>query len=736
MNQEFKHKHSPGSADLPEAIRQVKDNTLNILLHQLGDMFASCDDLFFDLSGRAQSNHEQNLYFESMREVRLKKGGLTAGFKREVDAQYHELLSNIHLHRQAEPELTASTLSLIENDQLEQKVAISSMATKAKARCQEELYHLNCRFDYLVSHKTVNDKNNPLDPELICQAFSKASAILDLNIKARIILLKQFDRYVIAKLPRLYEQANQLLINAGVLPKIKSTINKQADSSASNHDSGEEDYSSEEGMQGTGLTELRNLLHGLRSIGINIPSIVSLVPGYRHDAPKLPRSELVHLLSQLQRQQAIEDANLQDISNALDIRESIKQILLSKQEEGKPGSIEQPDEDIINLVAMFFDFVLDDKNIPIPIQALIGRLQLPVLKIALRNKAFFNNKNHPARCLINEIASASVGWNEATKHKQDHLFEKIASIVQIIHDDYVDNENIFQEQLVDLKEYLSQDNRKASLVEKRASEAAVGHAKTQHAREIIQQLLDDRIDSKTLPTQIIEFLNNQWKQVLFLIHLREGDQSVKWLESVQVVDDLIWSMQPHDDEKSSDRLKHLLPSLYKRIDQSLSLVSTSANDNNAAIEELKKLHTLIIDKRLDEISLSQSSKKTPLDDATSNSGKPWNKMTAVEKQKAKYQKLEYDFIKTAEKMPIGTWIEFSDGTAAPIRCKLTAKVEVSDSYIFVNRFGSKVMEKSRKQFAYELQKQQAKVLEKGPIFDRAIHRISSNLMGLKESGTK
>ena len=53
-------------------IKQLEQQCGKTLLTLLDDMFASCDDLFFDMASRATTNSEQNLYFESMREIRVK----------------------------------------------------------------------------------------------------------------------------------------------------------------------------------------------------------------------------------------------------------------------------------------------------------------------------------------------------------------------------------------------------------------------------------------------------------------------------------------------------------------------------------------------------------------------------------------------------------------------------------------------------------------------------------------
>ena len=48
-----------------------------------------------------------------------------------------------------------------------------------------------------------------------------------------------------------------------------------------------------------------------------------------------------------------------------------------------------------------FDFVSADRQLPDAIKALLGRLQIPVLKAAMLDKEFFSRRKHPARLLVN-----------------------------------------------------------------------------------------------------------------------------------------------------------------------------------------------------------------------------------------------------------------------------------------------------------------------------------------------
>ena len=75
-----------------ELTQQFERRFTKQCLKLLDDMFASCDDLFFDLASRSSSNIEQNLFFESMREIRLK----TALTRNNYEQAFTTLFKSIH----------------------------------------------------------------------------------------------------------------------------------------------------------------------------------------------------------------------------------------------------------------------------------------------------------------------------------------------------------------------------------------------------------------------------------------------------------------------------------------------------------------------------------------------------------------------------------------------------------------------------------------------------------------
>ena len=114
----------------------------------------------------------------------------------------------------------------------------------------------------------------------------------------------------------------------------------------------------------------------------------------------------------------------------------------------------------IELVAMLFDFVFETRDLPDGIKALLARLQIPVLKAAMLDGAFFAKKSHPARLLVNALAQAGLGWS-TVMGQEDPLYKKIDEIVHKILDGFTDNLGLFDELRDDLEAFLAEEEKAA-----------------------------------------------------------------------------------------------------------------------------------------------------------------------------------------------------------------------------------------------------------------------------------
>lgn len=71
--------HSPLTR-LPVILLQVHDKAAQQLRNELQVLFENADQTLFEMADKAQSDTDQSLFFEAMRDVRLKRKALNAVF--------------------------------------------------------------------------------------------------------------------------------------------------------------------------------------------------------------------------------------------------------------------------------------------------------------------------------------------------------------------------------------------------------------------------------------------------------------------------------------------------------------------------------------------------------------------------------------------------------------------------------------------------------------------------------
>ncbi|MAR90232.1 MAG: DUF1631 domain-containing protein [Pseudomonadota bacterium] len=768
MTSDSEPRHKPTSnvsTTMPTLIKQVKENAFSILSNNFSQFFSSCDDLFFDLASKAGSNNEQNLYFDSMREVRIKKPQVWSLFKQKYEDNFRAMTRE-RIQPRAEAgndQFSLESIGLVDKEDMEQDVAVTGIVNRARIENQDLLYQLNCRFDYLMPDVRINEGNNPLDPAQICAAVTESLKAMELDIKCKVILLKHLDRTVIVELRNIYSLVNELLVSAGVLPQIHFDVRKNkspvsassagAAASAANAEtgpaletqgaggspdpfaglggqpsSGAAGLATETPMGNSGVTlgQVLNIFDQLRDSGISLPNALSRPP--RGSSQPISQQNLLDALTTMQ----LSSEYLQT-PQRFDVRSVVGQILDENKKSGKEDALDQSDEDIINLVAMFFDFVLDDRNLPVPFQALISRLQIPILKVALKDKKFFSHSDHPARRLINEIAASAVGWDESSETTQDALYKEVNRLVHFIIENFTGDTAIFEQALAKFQNVTKLDRNKATVLEKRTQEAAQGKAKAEHARHEANEVLYNRLKDATMPESMLNFLVKDWQKVLLYVHLKQGVESTEWLEARQVVEQLVWAFRPHEDQRSLNRLEKIKDELINKISHGLELVNTPREQILNLLSVAQQTFEEVITQRLDPSSLIsiQPAHLAALGQGQGEGPEDWDTMTAVQRQQLKLQAAAKEYIAKAEKVRPGTWMDYSPpNSSKTFRCKLAMITDPGHSYVFVNRYGLRVFEKKLQEFAHDLQRGYVKLLENGVLFDRAMGNITDKLKQL------
>ena len=837
---------------LPATVSLVHVRSKQVLLERLKIFFDQADDSLFEMADRADSNQEQNIFFESMREVRVQRRSIEIKFSDAVDFAFSALSSAGIPQLDAEEiePIKSEALSLVQDDDLEEMVAVDSAAARATNLCGEEIQYISLRLDSLVPVK-VYQKNNPIGPESICSAFMDQLKDLNISIKAKLILFRLFDKTVVSVLPKLYETINDLLIEQNILPSLNmsSRVSQGSGRNSRNHLVGRLDENdSDENTFGTpqdlgnmncssetrehepspqghssGLSaevmDTLNALFGKPSQAT--PTGRSRMAGsaYSNESSdvSVQTVDLLQLLTHIQHQPVYQGATVKAPSDtgtaqddapsmaAIDIRSLIRH---AKASRGVSGDIGRLDDEVMNLVTMLFDFILEDRNLAPTMKALISRMQIPIIKVAISDKTFFTKGGHIARRLLNEMATAAIGWTgDVEKAKKDPLYKKMDTIVHALLNDFETDVSIFSELFADFKVFREKEKKRVAILERRTLDAEDGKAKAEMTRKKIAEIIESRTEQMALPEVVMTLINDAWNNVLFVTALKMGFDSEAWTKNLRTMDELIWSCQPPETDKQRQALIRLVPGLLKKLRAGLDIISFNPFEMSKLFKSLEEVHLACIRGRAadqvrkksrgeTELSLNKKTLSKKLDDvdlnrvdtAADNEEKSFNESDALTPNKntrleiteqavtetsdlASVEELELDinetlshgsdldveseldlnstnsanvdadlgpkpvlesnvadeFIKTVESFNPGSWFDMTEESGEHVRCRLAALIKATGQYIFVNRSGMKVADKSKDELALALKDQKLVVLDSGMLFDRALENVVSSL---------
>lgn len=753
---------------LPVALTQVRDKAAQQLKQALQGLFDSADDSLFEMADRATSNVEQNSFFEAMRDLRLKRKTIERGFLQKI----FEAFATLNQYEIGKaPVLDAVSfdgLSLVQDDQLEESVAVDAMVSKVINRDGVALGHLTARLDALVSKK-IDEKNNPIGPRALCEAFLEACRDLGVEIKVKLIIFKLFEKSVLGDLDQLYAEVNQMLITAGVLPELKSAPPRRNPerSAAGRGARADGAAAAADGSGGAGDEGMQEVFGVLQSLLAEVRG--SGMPARELPAGAVPISsnDLMRLLSHIQQRLPGQSAAAAD---EFDLRNQLESLLgRASAKSGKARVVGEVDEDVINLVSMLFEFILDDRTLPDSLKALIARLQIPMLKVAVLDKTFFSRGSHPARRLLNEIASAALGWVDQDDAQRDTLYQRIDQVVQRLLNDFADDPAIFAELLAEFVAFTGDERRRSDLLEQRTRDAEEGRAKSELARQQVEQALNQRLLGKTLPEAVVRLLHEAWSKVLMLTCLKHGVESEQWQTVLVTMDELVWSVEPHDDPQARLRLLELVPGLLRSLREGLDsagidpfvtsefftrlevlhvqafqrfkrampavVENAEASVPTLAEEAVQVLPAADVASVLPLLELPASAELEPVDEPAMV--EVVEEIILLAPGERREQEVDAhladddEALLQVDGLRVGSWVEFQEDEEHKLRCKLAAVIKPTGKFIFVNRTGMKVLEKTRMGLAVEFRRNAIRLLDDALLFDRALESVIGNLRRLK-----
>ncbi|MFP6850606.1 MAG: DUF1631 domain-containing protein [Pseudomonas sp.] len=749
-----------------ELVQSCRKLVMNCLAEHLTGVFAQVDDTLFECAEKAENNQVQTLFFDNMREIRRQRPLIERSYHQKIAQNFSDFLEGKLKPPANDSELNAEQMALVQNEDYEESLQVTNMVSRVKARCAQPLFALEQRLALLNNGQKLGEDLNPFGPQMIAQAFRDALAPCPFPLRIKVILYTLFDTHVMQGLDSIYSALNQRLIEAGVLPNLKysaqrnnqparhktsstpaetttasegSNDGRNASSTAGAKPAGRQHNRSNSDLSGPPpdapqelLTSLTNLLSEHRQRNFDAP----LAGGSRSIASFTPReansiysaSALLDALNRMQQQSSNDlSQRLQHPQQVEGLKADLQQQLEAHSELPGQQKLSDQETDIIDLVGMLFDFILDDDNLPDTCKTTLSHLHTPYLKVALQDKALFTQHHHPARRLLNAMAQAGVLYG--SEGDERGLLAKMQWVVERVIQDFFGDLQLFEKLLEEFNEFVTTLKHKVELRERRAVEAAKGRDKLlgarQHAIEVIRHCLNNRQP----PTIIRNFLELTWADVLVFVLLRNGEHSSEWQHACEAAEQLAWSGTLLS-EADRERLQKLRVPLLENLRKGLELLGGYHEDGiRRLLQDLVACqHAVQAKQPLVAAKLNPTLPESPLgamlgEDAALATLAP---RTATLSPRAQALAKELGHIE------FGTWFEFVNDQQVRT-LKLSWFSPTTRNYMFVDQSGQRVAIKPLTQLATEMEQGLARIVpleQSVPLVDRALTVIYRTLQRL------
>lgn len=231
-----------------QVLKEAHQLVANELLPLMENFHNSISDHFFTAAKETFDMSKQNALFESLGVLEHDKNKITKAFTDSYVSKIRSYSPSKILHEEEaeeEKEISLESLSLVEEDDLDNWLSISSIITNVDADYRDELGKIERRASALYQAK-ITKKNNPFGPALFAQSFQESLDNIEIKHAVKLVCYTAFRDVYMAIAGNLYESINKFLVDNDVLPKLKYKVDRPGGSSSASASAQEQEQEYEE----------------------------------------------------------------------------------------------------------------------------------------------------------------------------------------------------------------------------------------------------------------------------------------------------------------------------------------------------------------------------------------------------------------------------------------------------------------------------------------------------------
>jgi Protein of unknown function (DUF1631) len=782
---------------MSKILGDCRDLAIHRLLLSFTAMLDRVSDLLMDRASMTDIREEQQTYLDARQTLRTERSNLMTEFERRLRTFVDERIAGKPIVKPDFSKVDVAKLTLVDTTAMDESVITGNITRVVENLCHDELQTFNRGIGHLLGQPDLETESNPLAPATIVDAFAEALKTIKAEYRIKFQILKELNQASLGDLNEIYADLNRHLLNLRVVPAAtRSIINRgspadRARGAAADAKGKSDAKAGARGeappppaevdvmalfrrmfaglspsaaaapqnsfgmMPGAGTPPDAGFAPGANPFGmpaggldfppLDVGSQARWIPsgplaptpsGYVPGMPIMSSAMLGEGLARLQAGESGFDLGGGAVIQFSGIPEGKHNVLRDLQESPLGQRANQLESMTIELVAMLFDFIFETKDLPDGIKALLARLQIPVLKAAMLDSAFFARKSHPSRVLVNALAEAGLGWSPAMG-PEDPLYKQIDSIVHKILDGFSDNLAIFDELREELENFLAEEEKVAETNILTSAEEINQRDRQQIATVVARAEIERRIEEYPLPNFLAEFLRGKWQSTLELVYMQDGEESETWGQAVATLEDMVWSVQPKRATEDRKHLVALLPSLLKRMSSGLHNVPWPPEAREQFMSNLVEAHAAAVKPSLvatamptaavaEQAKAEAEIAKAAGDEVAATKAEqlaiamgPAEPAAPIEEPEI----LDDEFLEIAQGLERGMWIEFEAEDGQLAFAKLAWISPLRGTYLFTNRQGQKALSMTAEDLAERFRSDRARLVEAEPLIDRAFGSV-------------
>lgn len=596
-----------------------------------------------------------------------------------------------------------SELSVVDKGEFEDWLTIRVMVTKADTQYRGDLLQLKLRLDNLgIANATGH--HNPLGPSLVCEAFHSGLNQLKASREVEKVCLRVFEQTVLQQLGPLYKDLNNILIRHGVLPDLDlskylsehagaKSDEKPAQARPEQPRAEEKPATAPEPEPEKAATaetaarrksgmlsgEFRGYAQAAQTAFATVRNLLNTLTASRvarGDSEPVPFQPNARPLSSGELQRELQQLQAQAVYSGADVA-PLRERVVGKVKESGDNRLDEEQQGTLDVVDRFFRSVVESPKLSDYAQKRMRQLEVPVLKVVMRDPAFFDDQDSPVRGVMNRLAQLGVKGgriNPVVQRRVDELVHRITT-------DFEQDTGVFEQTVQELDTLIDRQNLVYRRNVERVTAAAEGAQKVTESKKAVTDVLNQKLGGRKVPKAVLSLLDGGWRDLLSLTWIRQGPDSQLWQDYLSVIDSLLSFAE---DANSSINL----PELLRVIQDGLASISSNHMPSSQIRDELKQFLVRSPDKSPELVEIPPE--------------KP--DQTDTRKLSDREQRSLQRWINRAQQLRTGDWLRDQEKPEEPQYIRLVWIARGFSRFVFVNHQGMRVVELELEALARHMRK--------------------------------